>query len=65
MIELGLKTGILEEFPNVVSPEQALELPRSHIFILITGSQGERRAASAQLSNGKYRGLVCLYLLWL
>ena len=58
MIELGLKTGILEEFPNVVSPEQALELPRSHIFILSTGSQGERRAASAQLSNGKYRGMV-------
>jgi ribonuclease J len=58
MIELGLQTGILKNFPNVVSPEQALELPRSHIFILSTGSQGERRAASAQLSNGKYRGMV-------
>ena len=58
MIELGLETGILNDFPNVVSPEQALDLPRSHIFILSTGSQGERRAASAQLSNGKYRGIV-------
>ena len=25
-------------------------------MFLVTGSQGERRAASAQLANGKYRG---------
>ena len=58
MIELALESGILKDFPNVITPKQALELPRSHVFILSTGSQGERRAASAQLSNGKYQGIV-------
>ena len=27
-----------------------------NLMFLVTGSQGERRAASAQLANGKYRG---------
>ena len=58
MIELALESGVLKDFPNVITPKQALELPRSHVFILSTGSQGERRAASAQLSNGKYQGIV-------
>ncbi|MEM7602175.1 MAG: hypothetical protein AAF357_12260, partial [Verrucomicrobiota bacterium] len=28
-----------------------------NLMLLVTGSQGERRAASAQLANGKYMGL--------
>ena len=60
MIELALESGIIEDFPHVISTKQALELPRSHVFILSTGSQGERRAASAQLANGKYQGITLL-----
>jgi ribonuclease J len=33
-------------------------MPRENLMLLVTGSQGERRAASAQLSQGKYLGLT-------
>ncbi|MEG7364425.1 MBL fold metallo-hydrolase RNA specificity domain-containing protein, partial [Pseudomonas citronellolis] len=41
----------------VVSVEAAQELPRENLMLVVTGSQGERRAASAQLARGKYRGV--------
>jgi ribonuclease J len=57
MVEAALETGVLDHFPRVLGPEEAIELPRQHLFLLVTGSQGERRAASAALSRGKYLGL--------
>ena len=57
MVEAATETGILTSFPPVVSPEDALNMPRNAIMLLVTGSQGERRAASAQLAQGKYLGL--------
>ena len=57
MIETGVETGVLSEFPSTVSPEDAQNIPRENLFLLVTGSQGERRAASAQLAQGKYLGL--------
>lgn len=56
MVEASLEAGVLSDFPPVISPEQALDVPRGNLMFLVTGSQGERRAASAQLANGKYRG---------
>ncbi|CUJ87065.1 Ribonuclease J 1 [Ruegeria denitrificans] len=57
MIEAATETGILTDFPKVVSAEEAVDLPRQNLMLIVTGSQGERRAASAQLARGKYRGL--------
>lgn len=57
MIEAAIETGVLTDFPSVVSPEDAKSIPRENLMLLVTGSQGERRAASAQLANGKYMGL--------
>lgn len=57
MIAAAEETGVLSGFPKTVSPEEALEVPRRNLMVLATGSQGERRAASAQLSRGKYLGL--------
>lgn len=57
MVEAGTQTGVLTDFPSVISPEEATQVPRENLMLLVTGSQGERRAASAQLANGKYRGL--------
>ncbi len=57
MIEAGVETGVLTNFPKTVSPEDAANIPRENLMLLVTGSQGERRAASAQLSRGKYLGL--------
>ncbi|MGB5558724.1 MAG: ribonuclease J [Paracoccaceae bacterium] len=58
MITAGVETGILQDFPATVSPEDALSIPRESLMLIVTGSQGERRAASAQLSRGKYLGLT-------
>ncbi|WP_170436914.1 ribonuclease J [Ruegeria arenilitoris] len=57
MIEAATETGILSDFPRVISAEEALDLPRQNLMLIVTGSQGERRAASAQLARGKYRGI--------
>ena len=57
MIEAGVESGVLTDFPRVVAPEDAVEIPRGNLMLIVTGSQGERRAASAQLSRGKYLGL--------
>ncbi|QBF31360.1 ribonuclease J [Thalassococcus sp. S3] len=57
MIEAAVETGVLADFPKVVSAEDAREIPRENLMLLVTGSQGERRAASAQLARGKYQGL--------
>ena len=57
MIEAAVETGGLTGFPSVVSGEDAASIPRENLMLLVTGSQGERRAASAQLARGKYRGL--------
>ena len=57
MIEASIKTGVLSDFPPVISPEDARNIPRENLMLIVTGSQGERRAASAQLARGKHMGL--------
>ncbi|MEM6385738.1 MAG: ribonuclease J [Pseudomonadota bacterium] len=57
MIEAAVLTGVVTDFPTTISPEEAEEIPRQNLMLLVTGSQGERRAASAALSRGKYLGL--------
>lgn len=56
MIEAAVETGVLGDFPPVVSAEEAQDIPRENLLVLATGSQGERRAAVAQLARGKYQG---------
>ena len=58
MVDAAKESGLLYDFPSTISPEEALDVPRGNLMLLVTGSQGERRAASAQLANGKYRGHV-------
>lgn len=57
MVTAAEEAGVLSGFPPHITPEAALEVPRRNLMLIVTGSQGERRAASAQLSRGKYLGL--------
>lgn len=57
MVAVGLETGVLTDFPDTIGPDDAARLPRHEVMLIVTGSQGERRAASAQLSRGRYLGL--------
>lgn len=57
MVKVAGETGVLTGFPPVIPSEQAAEVSRQNLMLIVTGSQGERRAATAQLSRGKYLGL--------
>ncbi len=57
MVSASEEAGVLKGFPRTITPEEALDVPRRNLMLIVTGSQGERRAASAQLSRGKYLGL--------
>ena len=57
MVTVAVETGVLDRFPPTISPEEAAETPRDRVLLLVTGSQGERRAASAQLARGRYLGI--------
>ena len=58
MINFGKESGLLKDFPDLVSPRDAKSIPKSHLLILASGSQGEPRAASAQLAKESYMGLT-------
>ncbi|MGR3572146.1 ribonuclease J [Brevirhabdus sp.] len=57
MVGAGVESGILTDFPQTLQPEDVRDIPRENLMLIVTGSQGERRAASAQLARGKYRGI--------
>lgn len=56
MVGAALETGVLEGLPAMISAEDAAAIPRENLMLIVTGSQGERRAASAQLARGRYLG---------
>ena len=58
MLSTALAVGLLRDFPPTITIEDSRNLPRSNVFILATGSQGEGRAASAQLARDKYMDIV-------
>ncbi len=57
MVKVAEETGVLTDFPPTIPVEQAVEVSRQNLMLIVTGSQGERRAATAQLSRGKYLGM--------
>ncbi|WP_316013991.1 ribonuclease J [Roseobacter sp. HKCCA0434] len=54
MISTARKVGLLTDFPDMVDVNDAANLPAENVMVLASGSQGERRAASAQLARGGY-----------
>lgn len=56
MIRTAHAAEVLEGFPETLDPLDADRVPRKNLLVLATGSQGERRAASAQLAQGRYLG---------
>lgn len=56
MVKVATETGVLTGMPSLLPAEQAIEVPRQNMLLIVTGSQGERRAATAQLSRGRYLG---------
>ncbi len=57
MIRAARAAEVLPDFPPTLDPSDIDGVPRNRLLVLATGSQGERRAAAAQLAGGKYMGL--------
>ncbi|WP_018633551.1 ribonuclease J [Neomegalonema perideroedes] len=57
MIEAALETGVIDSFPPVTSEERMRDLPDHEAFYLVTGSQGESRAALARIAEGQFSGV--------
>ncbi|TVQ56107.1 MAG: ribonuclease J [Rhodobacteraceae bacterium] len=52
MIEAAVDTGLLKDFPPTVPEDRASDIPDRNLFYLLTGSQGEHRAALARVAAG-------------
>jgi ribonuclease J len=57
MLATARAAEVLHDFPPVIDATDVDSLPRSGVLVLATGSQGERRAAAAQLAAGSYQGI--------
>ncbi|MEH6359095.1 MAG: ribonuclease J [Amylibacter sp.] len=58
MMGYAHSTEVLGDFPPLIELEDAQRVPRENLMLIVTGSQGESRAASGQLARGKYLGLT-------
>ena len=66
IIAAAQASGYLKNFPAIVDPETAMNLPRGDVLIVATGGQGEPRAALARIAEGHHdislqRGDVVLF----
>jgi ribonuclease J len=50
--------GLLQDVPQVVDEDEALDLPDENVLYLCTGSQGEQRAALSRIARGEHRNVV-------
>lgn len=54
ILRVAQSTGYLEDFPQPISFDEAMRLPRSEVLIIATGGQGEPRAALGRIAGGTH-----------
>ncbi|WP_068077575.1 ribonuclease J [Novosphingobium lentum] len=54
IIGVAKASGYLKDFPDTISPEAAMDLPRGEVMVLATGGQGEARAALARIAGKQH-----------
>ena len=57
MSAAGYECGYLEDLPPFLDFEELDDLPPEECVLVVTGSQGEARAALARIARGDYRGI--------
>ncbi|MEO6718214.1 MAG: ribonuclease J [Novosphingobium sp.] len=55
IIEVAQASGYLEDLPEIIDFETAMNLPRGEVMIIATGGQGEPRAALARIADGSHK----------
>jgi ribonuclease J len=58
MVDAARDTGYLRDWPPLASEEGAAELPPHKVLYLVTGSQGEPRAALARIAEDNHPGVA-------
>ena len=56
-ISAARDTGYLADIPDFVSESEASLIPRNHMVVICTGSQGETRAAMAKIAAGTHESV--------
>jgi ribonuclease J len=54
VVTIARELGYLDGLPPFRSPEAASRIPRDKVVLLLTGSQGEERAALARVASGSH-----------
>ncbi len=54
MVEAARETGYLGDFPKTIDEHEAAQLPPRRVLYLMTGSQGEPRAALPRIAAGEH-----------
>ena len=57
MVDAARDTGYLRDLPPIASEEDAAELPPHKVLYLVTGSQGEPRAALSRIAEDNHPGV--------
>jgi len=57
MVDAARETGYLRDLPPLANEEDAAELPPHKVLYLVTGSQGEPRAALARIAENNHPGV--------
>jgi ribonuclease J len=55
ILRIAKSTGYLSDFPEPVSFEEAMALPRREVLIVATGGQGEPRAGLGRIAAGEHK----------
>jgi ribonuclease J len=54
IVRVAKSTGYLLDFPEIITFDEAMRLPRKEVLIMATGGQGEQRAALGRIALGNH-----------
>lgn len=57
MVGCAIDCGYMKDLPAFVTEDEIAHIPRENLVLVVTGSQGEHRAALARISRGDHRSV--------
>jgi len=57
MIACAYECGMLDDIPSFLDESEYVQVPDDNLVLIVTGSQGEHRAALAKIARGEFRSV--------
>lgn len=57
MVGCAYECGLMEDIPDFLTEDDIAHIPDENLLLIVTGSQGEHRAALGKISRGDYRSV--------